>query len=80
MFKQRQKPDGMAQEKYEIACVKEELIYIRTWLKDNDWKINKIVVGEWETTDERWTSYLEERAVKRARQDELNKILNGGNK
>lgn len=76
-YKQRIKPDGMSQQNYEIACAKEELIYIRTWFSQNDWKINKIVIGEWETTDDRWTSYLAERAIKRARQDELLKIING---
>lgn len=49
-----------------------ELDSISKWFLDNDWKINKIVVGEWEKTDQRWIDYLAERAVKRARQDELN--------
>ena len=79
-MKTREQCKGMTDEQYKVACAKEELMQIKSWLSNNDWKINKIVIGEWETTDERWTSYLEERAVKRARQDELNKILNGGNK
>lgn len=51
-----------------------ELAAIQKWLDDNDWKVNKIVIGEWKTDDERWLAYLEERAIKRARQDELNGI------
>lgn len=48
-----------------------ELQEIKAWFNSNDWKVNKIVIGEWETTDQRWLEYLEERATKRARQDEL---------
>lgn len=48
-----------------------ELNQIRQWLADNDWKVNKIVIGEWSIEDPRWLAYIEERAVKRARQDEI---------
>lgn len=48
-----------------------ELDEIRNWLAQNDWIPNKIIVGEWETTDPRWLDYLKERAIKRARQDEI---------
>jgi hypothetical protein len=41
-------------------------------LADNDWKVNKIIVGEWETTDPRWLDYLKQRQIKRARLDEIN--------
>ncbi len=44
---------------------------ILKWLADNDWKVNKIVVGEWTKEDPRWLSYLEERQIKRNRLDEL---------
>ena len=56
--------------------IKKELAEIQKWFFDNDWKINKIVIGEWTKDDERWTTYLEERQIKRNRQDELNQILN----
>lgn len=59
-----------------ITLAKEELCQIKQWLEDNDWKVNKIVVGEWSTDDERWINYLAERKVKRARQDELLLIIN----
>lgn len=53
-----------------------ELNQIKQWFKDNDWKVNKVVIGEWDKSDGRWLEYLEERAIKRARQDELNALLN----
>lgn len=59
-----------------ISQTKKELSEIQKWFNDNDWKINKIVIGEWTKDDERWTTYLEERQIKRNRQDELNQILN----
>lgn len=48
-----------------------EIREIEKWFSDNDWKINKIVTGEWEATDARWVEYLAKRAEKRARQDFL---------
>ena len=52
-----------------------ELGEIQVWLSRNDWVPNKIITGEWEATDERWLQYLEERKVKRARQDELKEVV-----
>lgn len=52
-----------------------EKMAILDWLKANDWKPNKITTGEWETTDERWIQYLEERKTRRERLDEINTIL-----
>jgi hypothetical protein len=54
---------------------KNELSEIEYWFAKNDWIPNKIIVGEWETTDPRWTTYLEERAAKRVRRDELLALL-----
>lgn len=59
----------------QLENARKELAEIHQWFIDNDWKINKIVIGEWETDDARWLEYLEERATKRARQDELNSLL-----
>ena len=59
-----------------LILAKEELWQIQEWFSDNDWIVNKIVVGEWSTDDERWLNYLAERKVKRARQDELLLIVN----
>lgn len=40
------------------------------WLNDNDWKVNKRILGEWSETDDRWLQYLAERAKMRAQYDE----------
>lgn len=49
----------------------QEIATIDKWLKDNDWKVNKIVIGEWQVSDERWIDYLNNRFDKRKRRDEL---------
>ena len=59
-----------------LILAQEELWEIQKWFSDNDWIVNKIVVGEWSTDDERWLNYLAERQVKRKRQDELLLIIN----
>lgn len=56
--------------KNKLALMKEKLS-ILDWLKANDWKPNKVVTGEWKTTDERWIAYLAERKTKRERLDEI---------
>lgn len=53
-----------------------ELIRIKRWFTENDYKVNKVIVGEWTSTDERYVAYINERAVKRARQDALTAIVN----
>jgi hypothetical protein len=56
----------------EVEITKEDrLIEISNWLSDNDWKINKVFLGEWSTDDPRWLDYLKTRAAVRAEQDEL---------
>lgn len=72
VFKENREAFLKAQQEKEFKKKAErELREIQNWLNDNDWKINKIVIGEWETTDERWLKYLEERTQKRARRDEI---------
>lgn len=44
---------------------------ILQWLADNDWKVNKVVVGEWTKEDPRWLEYLQERQIKRKRLEEI---------
>lgn len=46
------------------------------WLADNDWKVNKRMLGEWAETDERWLAYLEGRARARADIDDADAVLN----
>lgn len=65
----------MDEQQKTLILAKEELLEIQKWFSDNDWIVNKIVVGEWTTDDERWINYLAERQVKRKRQDELNQTL-----
>lgn len=53
-----------------------EMVSIIKWFEKTDYIPNKIICGEWDRTDERFTKYLEERLVKRARRDELEVIIN----
>lgn len=59
-----------------LKNAKLELKEIKQWFLENDWKINKVVIGEWSNTDERYVSYLAERKEKRKRQDELIEEIN----
>ena len=70
--------NGKFVESNEILLKKQynlELIEINQWFINNDWKVNKVFIGEWEETDPRWINYLSERADKRERQDELKALL-----
>ncbi len=57
------------------VAYRKELNEIQVWFKENDWKPNKIITGEWTEDDQRWKDYLQERTIYRARQDELNELL-----
>ena len=57
------------------ANLQEEYFEIAAWLRENDWKINKVFLGEWADTDSRWTEYKEQRAIKRARFDKIKEAL-----
>lgn len=46
------------------------------WLADNDWKVNKVVIGEWAVEDPRWREYLAQRAQIRLAIDAADEILN----
>ena len=58
---------AQAKERKEKAQKKAEAL---KWLADNDWKVNKRMLGEWAEDDERWLAYLEERKQMRAQYDE----------
>lgn len=45
------------------------------WLADNDWKVNKYIIGEWSAGDTRWLDYLSGRSKARASIDEAEAIL-----
>lgn len=48
---------------------------IEKWFADNDWMFNKIFLGEWEETDERWLNYLTQRNILRQEHEELQTSL-----
>ena len=52
-----------------------ELHEIASWFAQNDWIPNKVVVGEWELSDQRFIDYKAERLAKRMRQDEITGLL-----
>lgn len=54
-----------------INAYKQEMASIKKWLNENDYIINKHLLGEYSDTDYRWTNYLAERKVKLARYNEL---------
>ncbi len=45
------------------------------WFLENDWKVNKLVLGEWSKEDPRWLAYLSERKTKRAEYDAASAVL-----
>lgn len=56
-----------------------EMDSIQEWLAANDYRVNKFLLGEYTENDERWISYKSERAVKLARYNELETLINGSN-
>ena len=44
-------------------------------MENNDYIPNKIVRGEWETSDQRWKDYLKKYAEKHNRKEEIEKYL-----
>jgi hypothetical protein len=65
---------GLEQIKKRQANEKEQADILQ-WLADNDWKVNKVVVGEWEQDDARFLDYKQQRAIKRKRLDEIEKEM-----
>lgn len=59
----------------ERQILEKEQADILQWLADNDWKVNKVVVGEWTKEDPRWLQYLNDRTTKRMRLDEIEELL-----
>lgn len=54
-----------------LAAKQKRLKEIDDWFKENDWKVNKLFLGEWKVTDRRWVEYLSKRAALRKEHDEL---------
>jgi len=44
---------------------------ILQWFLENDWKVNKLTVGEWEKEDSRWIEYMAQLLSKIARLDQI---------
>ncbi len=59
----------------DLTSVKAEQLEIMRWFSEHDYYVNKIVTGEWQSDDTRWTSYLSERNSKRARLDEIESTI-----
>ena len=57
------------------ANLQEEYFEIVAWLNQNDWKINKVFLGEWAETDPRFVEYKKERKTRRERFDAIKKAL-----
>ena len=68
-----EKPSTLLSKEQKVAY-ENELQQIKKWFLENDYKVNKVITGEWEDTDSRWLDYKKERAIKRTRQDEINQL------
>lgn len=55
-----------------------KIVAAKKWLSDNDWMVNKRMLGEWAEDDARWLEYLAGRAKARAEIDEANIVIAGG--
>jgi hypothetical protein len=69
-----EKPSALLSKEQKLAY-ENELQQIKKWFLENDYKVNKVITGEWKDTDSRWLDYKKERAIKRTRQDEIGKLL-----
>lgn len=79
-IRKKEVPDAETVQSYRAARKRrEQAEKVRTevlaWFAENDWKVNKFTLGEWEINDPRWTSYLAERLEKRAAYDAAIEIL-----
>jgi hypothetical protein len=64
-------PTEAEKQKDKQAAKQKRLTEIDSWLKANDWKVNKVYLGEWTQDDPRWLEYLEKRALLRAEHEIL---------
>ena len=67
----RREPDEAEVAKDKAEAKAKRLAEIDRWLKANDWKVNKVYLGEWKEEDPRWTEYLATRAKLRAEHEIL---------
>lgn len=57
--------------------LKKERLEILIWFRTHDYMVNKVFLGEWEPTDQRFVDYKTERFAKRQRLEEINILLGG---
>lgn len=67
----RREPSEEEQARDKEIAKNTRLREISNWLSANDWKVNKVFLGEWSEEDPRWTEYLTTRAALRAEHEEL---------
>ena len=60
--------EGMTNEQHDAI---HEMQDINKWLADNDYKVNKYVLGEYNDTSQAWIDYKADRLIKVARFREL---------
>ena len=72
VVKRREPTEAEAVQDAQVAKAK-RLAEISAWFKANDWKFNKVYLGEWTKEDPRWLEYLEQRAAFRAEHENLTK-------
>jgi hypothetical protein len=67
----KREPNEAEIAKDKAAAKAKRLAEIDSWFKANDWKVNKLFLGEWKVTDTRWIEYLAKRAAMRKEHEEL---------
>ena len=70
--------NGVFYENKEKYDAQQEMFKIKQWLNLNDYIINKHILGEYSDNDTKWLNYLEERKLKLARYNELEKVVTNG--
>lgn len=68
---ERRKPTEAEDARDLLVAKQKRLQEIDAWFKENDWKVNKLFLGEWKVTDGRWVEYLAKRAAMRKEHEEL---------
>ena len=68
------KPNELASKELKVD-LENELLQIKKWFLENDYKVNKVFIGEWQQDDARWVEYKQQRALYRKRLDEIEKEL-----
>lgn len=65
----------LSTEDKELALLRYEMIAIKKWLSDNDYIVNKFLLGEYEATNPKWIEYSNERKKKLTRYNNIEKAV-----